>query len=400
MASTLPPLVQATAGSAGAVVSSALSYPLDTALKRVQTARRPVRKQPTERAAAASRKGRPAKSAGGAYDSLISALRSIYAREGLAGFYGGLASDLLSTFFSQFIFFIAYAALRNRLQARKTRAQTATPRKGAVLLSPWEELGVGCLAGAIAKGIVSPLSMITVRAQTSHEPKKEAVGGRAGDQEPVDPAALKKKKRPDDSDSDESDDGYGTAPSTVSIAKEIYREQGLAGFWSGFQSTLILVSDKLSSLLRTATDMLFPTQTLNPAITMHTFNLLKRVLIPARHREHPTPSQTFLSGALASAFASALTYPLILAKVSLSKRPPAASGLTSARPIPADPTAIQVTDRPCALQVSVRCLPEDDCAARYRRSVPRRREQDRARLLQRGRQVAVQRPVRILLPVC
>ncbi|BGP52940.1 hypothetical protein JCM8202_004021 [Rhodotorula sphaerocarpa] len=307
MASSLPPLVQATAGSAGAVVSSALSYPLDTALKRVQTARRPVRKQPTERAAAASRKGRPAKSAGGAYDSLISALRSIYAREGLAGFYGGLASDLLSTFFSQFIFFIAYAALRNRLQARKTRAQTATPRKGAVLLSPWEELGVGCLAGAIAKGIVSPLSMITVRAQTSHEPKKEAVGGRAGDQEPVDPAALKKKKRPDDSDSDESDDGYGTAPSTVSIAKEIYREQGLAGFWSGFQSTLIL--------------------TLNPAITMHTFNLLKRVLIPARHREHPTPSQTFLSGALASAFASALTYPLILAKTRLQFKSPTGRAL-------------------------------------------------------------------------
>lgn len=58
----------------------------------------------------------------------------------------------------------------------------------------------------------------------------------------------------------------------------------------------------------------------NPAITFYVFELLKRSFIPLKNREHPSPLQTFLCGAFASSVASAITYPLILAKVRLLSR--------------------------------------------------------------------------------
>ncbi|KAG0664236.1 hypothetical protein C6P46_001700 [Rhodotorula mucilaginosa] len=305
MTSHLPPLVQATAGSLGAVVSGALVFPADTLVKRNQV-KRSARRRPTERAQEASRLGRPVKANHpkvGAFEAVVHTLKT----EGLLSLYSGLVPDSLSTLLSQFLYFLCYTALRTRLVKRKQRLQPQAPasqsakKAAAILLSPLEELGIGCLAGVVAKGIVSPLSMITVRAQTSRQPKQDVVGGRPGDKSPVDPAA-RTEKRPDDSDSDESDDGYSSAPSTLDLAREIYDEQGLAGFWSGFSSTVIL--------------------TINPAITFYVFAALKRALIPAKHRHHPTPTQTFLCGALASAFATGLTYPLILAKTRLQFKAP------------------------------------------------------------------------------
>ncbi|TKA54691.1 hypothetical protein B0A53_03098 [Rhodotorula sp. CCFEE 5036] len=305
MTSHLPPLVQATAGSLGAVVSGALVFPADTLVKRNQV-KRSARRRPTERAQEASRLGRPVKANHpevGAFEAVVHTLKT----EGLLSLYSGLVPDSLSTLLSQFLYFLCYTALRTRLVKRKQRLQPQAPasqsakKAAAILLSPLEELGIGCLAGVVAKGIVSPLSMITVRAQTSRQPKQDVVGGKPGDKSPVDPAA-RTEKRSDDSDSDESDDGYSSAPSTLDLAREIYDEQGLAGFWSGFSSTVIL--------------------TINPAITFYVFAALKRALIPAKHRHHPTPTQTFLCGALASAFATGLTYPLILAKTRLQFKAP------------------------------------------------------------------------------
>ncbi|BGP36758.1 hypothetical protein JCM10450v2_000650 [Rhodotorula kratochvilovae] len=288
MTSTLPPLAQATSGSLGAVVSNALVFPLDTLTTRIQASNNSAR--------------RPSQAG---YNSLLAAVRTIYRTEGLAAFYSGLGPDSLSTLLSQFLYFFAYSALRDRFQARKAARAPPIQAKGKgkgksaapPVLSAVEELAIGCVAGIVAKGVCSPLSMITVRAQTSSEPRQDVVGGKEGDKRAVEDA----------SDDDDDKGGYGRAPSALAIAKEIYREQGIAGFWSGFQSTIIL--------------------TLNPAITFYAFDTLKRALIPAKHREHPTPSQTFLCGALASAIASAITYPLILAKTRLQFKSPTGRAL-------------------------------------------------------------------------
>ncbi|GAA6001831.1 hypothetical protein JCM10207_002340 [Rhodosporidiobolus poonsookiae] len=309
MASTLPPLAQATSGALGAVVSNTLVFPLDTLTTRLQASSSSSRRRST-----------PKPGRKGGYASLVAAVRTLVAQQGWSGFYAGLGPDTLSTLISQFFYFFLYSALRDRLMARKLRlgegVKVATSissgegkRPAPPLLSALEELAVGCLAGVISKGLVSPLSMITVRAQTSSEAKQDVAGGKEGDKAPVDAGALDgagekmaaKAVRDEESDSD-SDDGYSAAPSALRIAKEIYHEQGLAGFWSGFQSTILL--------------------TTNPAITYYAFSALQRALIPAKHRTHPTPAQTFFCGALASAIASAITYPLILAKTRLQFRSP------------------------------------------------------------------------------
>ncbi|GAA5994927.1 uncharacterized protein JCM10292_004435 [Rhodotorula paludigena] len=304
MTSNLPPLVQAGSGSVGAVLSNALVFPLDTLTTRLQASNRSARRRPPRGSASPS----------GGYNSLLSALRTIYRTEGLAAFYSGLGPDSLSTLLSQFLYFFAFSTLRDRFQARKLRRQGVEPAakkvSSAPILSAVEELAVGCLAGIIAKGVVSPLSMITVRAQTSSGARQDVVGGEKGDKRAVDPKASRTAGA-DASDDDEDESSYGSAPSALAIAKEIYDEQGLSGFWSGFQSTIIL--------------------TLNPAITFYAFAALKRALIPAKHREHPTPMQTFLCGALASSVASAITYPLILAKTRLQFKSPTGRALYSSQ---------------------------------------------------------------------
>lgn len=50
--------------------------------------------------------------------------------------------------------------------------------------------------------------------------------------------------------------------------------------------------------------------------------LLQRAFIPPQHSAHPTALQSFLTAASASSVASAVTYPLILAKTRLQFRSP------------------------------------------------------------------------------
>ncbi|GAA5908315.1 uncharacterized protein JCM6883_004344 [Sporobolomyces salmoneus] len=302
MASTLPPLAQAVAGSVGATISNALVFPLDTLTTRLQASNRRRRPAPVSTA-----KVPPSKSS----TTLVEAIRSLWNSGGWSAFYAGLGPDSLSTAISQFLYFFCYSFLRDRLLAKKLKAGSpgkstlgkvaeGKGNKGAPppLLTAVEELLIGCVAGIVAKGFVSPLSMIAVRQQTSSEPRQEVIGGKQGDKRPV--------EKGDGSSSDE-DDEYGSPPSAIKIAKEIYESQGLKGFWSGFQSTVVL--------------------TVNPAITFYAFAALKRALIPAKHREHPTPLQTFFCGAFASSLASLITYPLILAKTRLQFKSPTGRAL-------------------------------------------------------------------------
>ncbi|GAA6059079.1 hypothetical protein JCM10212_002050 [Sporobolomyces blumeae] len=313
MASSLPPLAQAIAGSAGATVSNVLVFPLDTLTTRLQASNR--RRRP----ASVSTTAAPSSSSAQPYKhrsstSLVEAIRSLYGSGGWKAFYNGLGPDSLSTALSQFLYFFVYSFLRDRLLARKrggkrSAGQAMTSRTGNAksapppLLSALEELAVGCIAGIVAKGVVAPVSMVAVRQQTSSEPRQDVVGGKEGDRRPV-------EKKAGNTSSSDDDDNYGSGPpSAVQIAKEIYDEQGLKGFWSGFQSTVVL--------------------TLNPAITFYAFSALKRALIPAKNREHPTPLQTFFCGAFASSLASLLTYPLILAKTRLQFKSPTGRALYS-----------------------------------------------------------------------
>ncbi|SCV68518.1 BQ2448_639 [Microbotryum intermedium] len=273
MSSDLSPLAQATGGAIGAAISNSLVYPLDVLVTRLQTAKR-------------------GKGSAQQYSSLLSALKSIVRREGWTSLYAGLASDSISTALSNFLYYFSHAFLHAKAEAYKLKSAVSSPsskKSKAPILSAFEEIFVGCLAGVVAKAITSPLSIITVRQQTStNKPASSNTPLR-------DVNSRSKVNNGGDSDSsDDEDSGYGSSPSMISIVQDIIAEKGILGLWSGFQNSIIL--------------------TTNPAITMYLFDLIRRVL---RMGEHPMLLQTFLAGAFASSGANAITYPLILAKTRL-----------------------------------------------------------------------------------
>ncbi|KAK4055203.1 hypothetical protein OIV83_000483 [Microbotryomycetes sp. JL201] len=283
MSSTLPPLVQATAGSFASVCSNALVYPLDLVTTRMQTA---ARGRPNKQTA---KRGINANG----YDSVLRAIKTISSTEGWRSFYNGLGSDSLSTGISNFLYFYVYSFLHSRLVTHKERKFGPTTTKDGKKLPPaltaLEGLLVGMLAGIVAKGFVSPLSNITVRQQTASTAK--------GKDE------AETSSPPEDADSSDDENGsYGSTPTIMEVAQDILSEKGPLGFWSGYSSSILL--------------------TLNPAITFYAFDMIKRAIVPAKHRERPTPLQSFLAGAFASSLASFLVYPLILAKTRLQFKSP------------------------------------------------------------------------------
>lgn len=141
----------------------------------------------------------------------------------------GIVPDTLSTVINNFLFFYAFIFLRTRVVARET---LRTNSKGPVVLSAIQEVAIGCAAGLFSKFIVTPLSNITVRAQTE---KRRSV------------AKGKKAAKQVDSDSDDSDDEYAGEVGLLEIARTIHSERGITGFWSGFQSSILLVSNSGTS---------------------------------------------------------------------------------------------------------------------------------------------------------
>lgn len=92
-------------------------------------------------------------------------------------------------------------------------------------------------------------------------------------------------------------DPHEKTPSFMEIANKIRREEGAAGFWSGYSASLVL--------------------TLNPSLTFFLFEFFKRVALPRSKRENPPPFATFFLAALSKACASSVTYPFSLAKARL-----------------------------------------------------------------------------------
>lgn len=193
------------------------------------------------------------------YNNVLDAARKIYAQQGVAGFYPGLAQDTWKTVADSFLFFLAYSAIRQRRIVARVGAERARKSKN-IVLPIFDELAVGVLAGSFAKLFTTPLSNIVARKQTSAARKGEST----------------------------------TSLSTSDIAARIRAEKGILGFWSGYSATLIL--------------------TLNPSLTFFLNEFLKRTLLPRSKRDKPPPALTFLLAALSKVAASSITYPFSLAK--------------------------------------------------------------------------------------
>ncbi|KAG8860082.1 hypothetical protein FRB96_004105 [Tulasnella sp. 330] len=246
MTSTLPPLTQAVSGGVASFTANTALFPLDVLVTRMQTNR--------------SKGGRKKK-------RWNEFLREMIEEEGWSGLYSGFISDSIATLVSNFIYFYAYTAFRERLLgARLKRAERLRripahfsphpypPKHPApVALSTGEELAAGFISGVLSRLMSMPLSVITVRMQAGGAKRKKA--------------------------------------GIVSALKGIYHNEGLLGLWKGLESTIILCS--------------------NPAITLFLFQLYRRFLL---RDKTPTASQAFIGGAVSNALAVTLLYPAITIK--------------------------------------------------------------------------------------
>jgi hypothetical protein len=226
-------------------------YPLSVIVARLQTQK--------QNGSNPSEKSDNDENADEEYNSVVDAARKIYAQQGIAGFYPGLAQDTWKTIADSFLFFLAYSAIRQKRIVAHVGAERAAKSKN-IVLPIIDELAVGILAGSFAKLFTTPLSNIVARKQTS--------AGRKG--------------------------GSTKNLSTSDIAARIRAEKGILGFWSGYSATLIL--------------------TLNPSLTFFLNEFLKRTLLPRSKRDKPPPALTFLLAALSKVAASSITYPFSLAK--------------------------------------------------------------------------------------
>jgi hypothetical protein len=119
-----------------------------------------------------------------------------------------------------------------RLAARRPAGSPATK------LSTIAELALGAVAGALAQIFTIPVSVIATRQQLGAPPKGK--GKSAG--------------------GDEEEEGHDG--SFLGVAREIVREEGIAGLWLGLKPGLVL--------------------TVNPAITYGVFERMKGAVLTAR----------------------------------------------------------------------------------------------------------------------
>lgn len=228
------------------------------------------------------------------YKSLLDAFTKIVKSEGIFALYDGAFQDTISTMVSAFFYFFAYDFLRNNRLKMKRLPNGRLPKTLGIA----EELLVGSLAGIFCRFITSPLGNIVTRQQTA--------------------ALVQKSNRASPEASSEKKYGHvitGVAPpvtpttvetpSAVQIAKDIYKEKGITGFWTGYKATVVL--------------------SINPSLTYYFFQALKANLIPYKRRDNPTGGELFLYSALAKSLAGLITYPYILAKTRLQVKTESAS---------------------------------------------------------------------------
>ncbi|KAG1738202.1 mitochondrial carrier domain-containing protein [Suillus lakei] len=174
---------------------------------------------------------------------------------GLSSFYDGIGTDTGATLLSSFLYYYVYSFLREFVIRGNGKSKAA-------MLSLPQELAIGYLSGIASRSITTPLNLITVRLQTARV-------------------------------SDDFSAQGGTSRFTATC-RQIFREEGLRGFWKGFSSNFIL--------------------SLNPAVTLYLFQQYRRVMLKGKERASPPPGHSFVGGALANSIAVIILYPLLLAK--------------------------------------------------------------------------------------
>lgn len=175
------------------------------------------------------------------YEGTLDVIKKVYVKGGWKALYNGLGGSLLGTISTNFAYFYWYSLLRTLYVGRYSKGKALTTAT---------ELSLGALAAAVAQLFTIPVSVVTTRQQTEEE-------------------------------------------TFVATGKEIFREDGLSGFWRGLKASLILA--------------------VNPSITYGSSARLQALFFG--NKVNLSLAENFILGAASKSLATIATQPLIVAKV-------------------------------------------------------------------------------------
>ncbi|KAG0257655.1 hypothetical protein DFQ27_005016 [Actinomortierella ambigua] len=356
----LPPIGHALSGGVAAALSNVVIYPLDLATTRVQSqstnaasatkgssthshhihhhhqrqddddpkSLKPIEfKRITDPSEAPRIFKQPppsssSSSSGHHYKNELDALRKVYATEGFRALYSGLSADTAATLLSNFVYFYIYTWLRQYKEHRRKSGQ----------LSIVQELFLGAEAGVLSRLFTNPIHVITTRLQvagkggamagTKKSQRDAGTGTGTGTGTEASAGAPEGLRLSPSASGRNTITGSASGRASArSIIRDIYREHGPLGFWSGYAPTVIL--------------------SINPSITYFLFETMKKWLVARQtqrllkqHRLAGTEAtkaalaaaatlsslQIFFASAFSKAMASLVTYPLILSKTKLQAK--------------------------------------------------------------------------------
>lgn len=239
-------LVHACAGGAGGLVAMTATYPLMAISTR----------------AAVDRSRKPG-------ESLVQAVRTVLAEEGLLGLYDGLGSSLLGIGVSNFVYYFFFEAARDFILTSKRLTRSTTAALGT--LTTLESIVAGLLAGSATAVASNPIWVVNTR-QTVRTTRRTSEGAAA----PV----LRRL-------------------SFLATLRSIVEKDGVRALWKGIGPALVLVT--------------------NPVLQYTAFEQLKTWVLAsraaARGRAQPLRDwDYFWLGALSNLIATGITYPQIVIK--------------------------------------------------------------------------------------
>ncbi|CAO1621904.1 unnamed protein product [Parajaminaea phylloscopi] len=292
----LTPFGDALAGALGASFANIATYPLDVSKTRIQAGKL------SHEISVRGSDGQVRKVK--VNPGLFTGVGSIAARDGVRSLYSGVGASTVNTLSMQFSYFFFYSYIRSFWLKRME--QKAGPGV-KVVIGTAMELVLGALAGAVAQVFTIPVSVIATRQQLASRESPtgdvSSLDARPSGATTVSgkPAGAGEEKQGALSQVTSKAVGKLTEDNSfMGVARDILREDGVAGLWRGLKASLVL--------------------TVNPAITYGVFERVKSLILASTADGKMTPWRSFFIGALSKSLATVVTFPYILAKVRLQGR--------------------------------------------------------------------------------
>ncbi|EFN58748.1 hypothetical protein CHLNCDRAFT_140450 [Chlorella variabilis] len=265
--------VEGVSGAIGGIVATCVTYPLMT-VNTLQAIRARTAPQDVEG-------GAPQRQPH--HRGTLQELAEVVRTGGWQALFSGLEASLVGTTISQGIYFYLYSLLRRLAVLRRVAAEAAAGGGGRVLaeadirgagVTVAESLAVAALAGMGNVLLKNPIWMVATRMQAQGRAQAAAAG-----EGEVQVAPSK--------------------PGIVAVARQVYSEYGVPGFWNGTAASLVMV--------------------VNPTLQYALYEWLQAARARLRQQRggkagpaaRATALEVFLLSALAKAGATLVTYPMM-----------------------------------------------------------------------------------------